>query len=373
MRIREFAVEQWMNRYETECRYNLAETCVESLTVNELLELCGRPQATIDELRGLRLTYGAIEGSTRLRDHIAALHAAQRRENVVITHGAAGANALVYETLVEPGDRVVAVRPTYQQHHSIPESYGAELVALTLEEDEGYLPNLDALARLVNAKTKIIAINNPNNPTGALMDRATLEAIGRIADRVGAYVLCDEVYRGLDQDGDGYTASMADLYPRGISTGSMSKVYALAGLRLGWIVGPVDLLHAVSVHRDYNTISVGVLDDYFAALALEHRAAVLARSHAITRTNLAVLDAWVSREPRVSYVKPKSGTTALVKLDVAMPSRDFCLRVLESEGVLFTPGSAMEMEGHVRIGYANNRSVLETGLARVSAFLASLG
>jgi aspartate/methionine/tyrosine aminotransferase len=369
MRIREFAVEQWMNRYETACRYNLAETCVESLTVNELLDLCGRPQAILEELRGLKLTYGAIEGSARLRDQIAALHTAQRRENIVITHGAAGANALVYETLVEPGDRVVAVRPTYQQHHSIPESYGAELVTLALREDEGYLPDLDALAHLVNAKTKIVVINNPNNPTGSLMDRPTLEAVARIADRVGAYVLCDEVYRGLDQEGDGYTASIADIYPLGISTGSMSKVYALAGLRLGWIVGPVDLLRAVSVHRDYNTISVGVLDDYFAALALEHRGAVLARSHAITRTNLALLDAWISGEPRVSYVKPKSGTTALLKMDVALPSREWCVRLLESEGVLFTPGSAMEMEGHVRIGYANNRAVLETGLARVSAFL----
>ncbi|WP_037961639.1 aminotransferase class I/II-fold pyridoxal phosphate-dependent enzyme, partial [Streptomyces violens] len=138
-------------------------------------------------------------------------------------------------TLVEPGDHIVAVVPTYQQHYSIPDSYGARVDHLTLREEHGWLPDLDELDRLVTPETKLIAVNNPNNPTGALIDAAGLTRIAKIADRVGAWVLCDEVYRGVDQDGDGFTASIADLYERGISTGSMSKPYSLAGLRLGWI------------------------------------------------------------------------------------------------------------------------------------------
>ena len=165
---------------------------------------------------------------------------------------------------------------------------------------------------------------------------------------------------------------MADLYERGISTGSMSKAFSLAGLRLGWIAGPKDLIHAVSIHRDYNTISVGMLDDHFASIALEHRDAILARNRAIVRENLAILDRWVAEEPAISYVKPKGGTVALLKYDFDLPSRDFCVRLLEAEGVMFTPGSALDMEGYVRIGYANNRAVLEEGLPRVSRFLRTL-
>ncbi|PWE54334.1 aminotransferase [Metarhizobium album] len=369
MKIRDFGVEIWMNRYETTCEWNLAETCVESLTVEDLLDMAGKTDTILSELLPLKLTYGAIEGSERLRNLVAGLYERQAMENVVITHGAIGANALVHETLVEPGDRVISVLPTYQQHYSIPESFGADVQILKLTEKTGFLPDLDALKRLATPGTKLIAINNPNNPTGSLMDKAYLEAIVEIARACGAWVLCDEVYRGMDQDGDGMTASIADLYEKGISTGSMSKTYSLAGLRLGWIVAPVEILRAVSIHRDYNTISVGMLDDHFASIALENRDKILARSHAISRTNLAILSEWVDGEPLISWIKPKSGTTALLKYDLPMSSEAFCIGLLERTGVMLTPGSAMDMEGYLRIGYTNGEPILREGLKRISQFL----
>ncbi|KQT50644.1 aminotransferase [Aureimonas sp. Leaf454] len=369
MKIRDFGVEIWMNRYETQCEWNLAETCVESLTVEELLEMAGKADTILGELLPMKLTYGAIEGSDRLRRLVAGLYEKQEPGNVTITHGAIGANALVHETLVEPGDRVISVLPTYQQHYSIPESYGADVQILKLREENGFLPDLEELRRLATPGTKLIAINNPNNPTGSLMDRAFLERIVDIARASGAWVLCDEVYRGIDQDGDGSTASLADLYERGISTGSMSKAYSLAGLRLGWIVAPKELIHAVSVHRDYNTISVGMLDDHFAAIALENRDKILARNKIITRTNLAILSDWVDAEPLIVWTKPRSGTTALLKYDLPMSSEAFCVKLLEETGVMLTPGSAMDMEGYLRIGYANSEHVLREGLSRMSRFL----
>jgi aspartate/methionine/tyrosine aminotransferase len=371
MKIKEFGVERWMDLYENHCTYNLAETCVESLTVDQLLTMTGRQASVLDELRPMKLTYGAIEGTQRLREAIAATYERQSVSNVIVTHGAIGGNALIYETLVEPGDTVISVLPTYQQHYSIPESYGANVKILKLHEENAFLPDLKELESLVDDKTRLIAINNPNNPTGSLMDEAFLLKIVEIARRCGAYILCDEVYRGTDQAGSGYSASIADLYERGVSTASMSKTYSLAGLRLGWIAGPVELIHAVAVHRDYNTISVGMIDDYFATLALEHRDAILKRNHDIVRTNLAIVEAWVDGEPLVSWIKPKSGTTALLKFAIDMPSREFCTELLEATGVMFTPGSALDMEGYVRIGYANNRTVLEEGLKRVSSFLRS--
>lgn len=372
MQIAPFAVEQWMNAHETRCALNLAETCVESLTVAQLLEIGGMTDTILDELLPLKLTYGAIEGSERLRTAIAGLYASRAPGEVLIAHGAAGANALVYAALIEPADRVVAIVPTYQQHVSIPESLGADVVRLPLRAEAGYQLDLDELARLVAPATKVIAFTNPNNPTGALMDSATLDGVVRIAEAVGAWVVADEVYRGTTQLGDDLTPSIADLYAKGIAIGSMSKAFSLAGLRLGWICASTDLLHAAAVHRDYTTISMGMIDDLLAAIALEHRDAVLARSREIVRTNLAILDGWIASEPAMSYVKPAAGTIALLAYAADVPSQTFCLRLLEETGVLFTPGSAFGVEGTVRIGYANNRAVLEEGLRRTSGFLRQL-
>ena len=369
MKIEPFGVEMWMNEFENHCAFNLAETCVASLTVNQLLELTGVGVHAFDEIAEMKLTYGAIEGSERLRAAVAALYDTVTPANVVVTHGAIGANKLVHETLVEPGDRVISVQPTYQQHYSIPASYGADVQILRLRAENAFLPDLDELRSLVTPNTSLVAINNPNNPTGSLMDAEMLSAIGEIAADAGATVLCDEVYRGMNQEGDGTGPSVADLIPGAISTGSMSKAFSLAGLRLGWIAAPVETIEAVSFHRDYSTISVGMIDDYLAAIALEHAPKILERSRSITRANLAVLSDWVDAEPLISWVKPKAGTTALLRYDIDMPSRDFCVQLLDQTGVMFTPGSALAIEGHVRVGYANTDDVLGAGLPKVSEFL----
>jgi aspartate/methionine/tyrosine aminotransferase len=370
MQIKPFGVEMWMNEFETKCELNLAETCVDSITLGELLDMAGKRETVLDALLPMRLGYGDIEGSPRLRDAIAALYRKQARDNVLVCHGTIGANALVHQALVSRGDHVIAVVPTYQQHYSIPESIGAEVELLHLREEHDYLPDLATLKSMLRPTTKLIAINNPNNPTGALIDEAMLSEIATLARGVGAWILCDEVYRGTNQTGDGFTASMADLYEKGISTAGMSKAYSLAGLRLGWIVAPKPVLEAAMIHRDYNTISVGCIDDYLAALALENRDKILTRAHRITRDNLAILTNWVDQESKVSWVKPRSGTTALLKYHLPMTSRDFCLALLEEEGVMLCPGSAMDMEGTVRMGYACGTDVLRQGLARMSRFLA---
>jgi aspartate/methionine/tyrosine aminotransferase len=372
MKIAPFAVEQWMNAYEEKCRYNLAETCVESLTIAELLEMAKQRATILEELLPLKMTYGAIEGSDRLRTAIAGLYTSQSIGNILVTHGAIGANSLVYQALVAAGDRIVTIVPTYQQHYSIPESLGADVQRLHLRAENNYLPDMGELRRLVTPGTKLIAFSYPNNPTGSLMDRTLLEEVVRIAASVNAYILSDEVYRGTAQEHDTLTPSIADLYPRGISTGSMSKAFSLAGFRLGWICGPLEVLRAAEVHRDYNTISVGVLDDLFSSIALESRDKILARSRNLVRTNLAVLDRWMQAESTVSYVKPRAGTVTLLRYAADMPSYEFCMQLLEETGVLFTPGSAFELEGCVRIGYANGSAILEEGLRRTSGFLRRL-
>jgi aspartate/methionine/tyrosine aminotransferase len=373
MRIRDFDVEIWMNRWETSCRYNLAETCVDSVTVEELLAIAGLDGAALlEELAPMRLGYGAIEGSERLRRAIAALYETASPDEVLVTHGAIGANALAYQALVEPGDAVISLVPTYQQHTSIPESLGADVRTLRLREEDGWLPDLDELRGLAAGGVKVISLVNPGNPTGALLDEARLAGITEIARDAGAWILADEVYRGLDQEGPGTSPSFVDRYERTVGVGSMSKAFSLAGLRLGWIVAPREVREPVSRHRDYSVISVGMVDDLLAAVALEAKDALLVRNRRIVRRNLAILDAWVAGEPNIDCVRPRSGTTALLRYAHDLPSETLCVRLLEAEGVMLTPGGAMDMEGYLRIGFANDTVVLREGLERFSFFLATL-
>ena len=369
MFIEPFKVEIWMNEWETRCTYNLAETCVASITIEELLALSGRGEGDLSELLSMKLTYGDIEGSDRLRTAISKLYANTSIADITITHGTIAANMLVHKGLVERGDHVVSIVPTYQQHYSIPRSIEADVATLSLEASDGFLPSLDRLRSMVTPETKLIAFTNPNNPTGALIERPMLEAIAEIADSVGAFLLCDEVYRGTGQVGDGMVPSIVDIYDKGISTAGMSKVFSLAGLRVGWVVAPKELTEKIMIHRDYDTISVGMINDHFAAMALENADKVLARSQTITRENLAILDNWVNCESRVDWVKPRAGTTAMLKLDIPMSSREFCIDLLKKTGVMLTPGDAFDMEGYVRIGYANEREILEAGLSEISAYL----
>ena len=371
MDIKTFKVERWMNEYEDDCTYNLAETCIDSLTVRELIEMAGLDTAEfMNELADTRLTYGHIFGSPELLEGIAGLYGELiRSEHVVPMHGAIGANNHVIMALIDPSDNMVSVMPTYQQHYSIPESIGAEVRILNLNLENHFLPDIDKLKELVDENTKMITMNSPNNPSGSLIPKDVMEQVIEVARSVGAYVLCDEVYRGISEDGS-YMYSVVDLYEKGISVGSMSKSWSMAGVRLGWIVTrDKDLIHRFHERRDYDTISCAVIDDKLAALALANKDKIIERNRAILLKNRQILDDWVNATPEVYYQRPVAGTTALVYYKKDMPSRELCDKLMKSKGVLFTPGECFEMEGAVRIGYAFDSKMLQKGLDLFTEFL----
>ena len=371
MDIKTFKVERWMNEYEDDCTYNLAETCIDSLTVRELIEMAGLDTAEfMNELADTRMTYGHIFGSPELLEGIAGLYGELvKPEHVIPMHGAIGANNHVIMALIDPSDNMVSVMPTYQQHYSIPESIGAEVRILNLNLENHFLPDIEKLKELVDENTKMITMNSPNNPSGSLIPKDVMEQVIEVARSVGAYVLCDEVYRGISEDGS-YMYSVVDLYEKGISVGSMSKSWSMAGVRLGWIVTrDMDLIHRFHERRDYDTISCAVIDDKLAALALANKDKIIERNRAILLRNRQILDDWVNATPEVYYQKPVAGTTALVYYKKDMPSRELCDKLMKSKGVLFTPGECFEMEGAVRIGYAFDPEMLQKGLDLFTEFL----
>lgn len=370
MKIKPFAVEEWMNAWEVGAKYNIAETCVDSVSIDELFELLGENKdAFLQEFCSRRLTYGDIEGAPAFKEGICKLYKTISPDDIVPTHGATGANHHVFYSLIEPGDRVISIMPTYQQLYSIPESYGADLQIVNLSKDNGYLPDIEEIKKLAVPGTKMICINNPNNPTGALIDRAYMEQIISIARQVDAYILCDEVYRHLTQT-DIWCDSIADLYEKGISVSSMSKVFSLAGLRLGWIAThDKSVIKTCLSHRDYNLISCGMFDEAVASIALKHSDKLLQRNRNIVRKNLCILDKWVQSESHVEYVKPHAGTTALVYYDLPIDSYTFCENMYRETGAFVTPGDCFEEPFSMRIGYACDTEVLIKGLDAISEYL----
>lgn len=262
MNISPFKVEEWMNAYETQATINIAETCVNSVSLDELFALTGEnKQAFLNAFCQRRLTYGDIVGKPELREGICDLFKTLRPDEVATTHGAAAqitwpcmrsfAPATTSSACCRPISSCIPSAVLRQRRVDL----------LPLREENGFLPDLDELRSLIKPNTRLICLNNPNNPTGALMDQPMLEAIVAMAREVGAYVLCDEVYRHLTQT-DVWSASIVDLYEKGISIGSMSKVFSLAGLRLGWVAShDADFINACLSRRDYSLISCGMFDE----------------------------------------------------------------------------------------------------------------
>ena len=369
MEIKPFGVEQWMNRWETLAVNNIAETCVDSLFLYELLELSDRKEEILVDLLGTRMTYGDIKGSERLRRLIAGLYEERNPETVLVMNGGSAANFLTIFTLVNPGDRVISVWPTYQQLTSIPEAFGARVDILELRPGNSWLPDTDELEKMSESGVDLICLNNPNNPTGSLMDREMLEKIAGIARQHGAWVLCDEAYRGLVHEPGVSVPSMADIYEKGVSTGSMSKVFSLAGLRSGWMAGPQEFIEEAFARRDYTTISCGPLVDALAVVALENREKIMKRNLEIIRESVALLGEWVDSEPAFHWVRPRAGTTAFVGYDLDIPSDEFCIDLLGSTGTFLLPGTCFGIEKRLRFGYAYGTEALKRGLESVSGWV----
>ncbi|RBA10399.1 hypothetical protein FPRO05_04988 [Fusarium proliferatum] len=393
VRITPFAVEQWMDAYETTPGVlNVAETCAASVSIDDLVAMSTGPAKNpIDT--SIKLTYGAIPGSQTLRERIAAHCSTEgvqlAPEDVIVTQGAIGANFLALYTLIGPGDHVICVYPTYQQLYDTPRSLGAEVTLWKLKKENGFVPDVDELAGLIKPNTKMIIINNPNNPTGAPIPSSVIDRIAKIAEDKGIILFSDEVYRPLFHGG----ASGGDhtevpkpvttlAYSKTIATGSMSKGYALAGIRIGWIASrDRSIISAIMLARDYTTISVSQIDDQIARFALspEVKPALVQRNITLARTNAAILKEFMERHKSVcSWEEPKAGTTAFIRFNDKNgdPVDDvkLCLDLLDKAKLLFVAGSRCfggdtDFKGYVRMGYVCETDVLVDGLKELGTYI----
>lgn len=294
-------------------------------------------------------------------------------EDVLITAGAAEANYLCFRQILEPGDEVVTDTPGWPQPGVMARAIGARLVAVRRHEEDGWHLDPDALARSVGPATRMIFLSNPNNPTGALMDAATLAEVVRIADRVGAWLVVDEVYAGLEWQGP-RPPSVAGLYPRGITTGSVSKALGLQGLRIGWMIcSDRNMIMDAVILRENASEIMNILGEHIAALALrpDRLGPALARARADGVAGLARLESFIAKEPRLSWVRPEAGLIGLARL-AGESAEGFARRLLAPPYRTFLlPGSAYDEPAHIRLGVGGGAAVnLDEGLRRLSDCLA---
>jgi aspartate/methionine/tyrosine aminotransferase len=362
MKIPIFELERVQSLYENTVEYNLTESGFHPLTLGELLT----PEQ-IRELTTTVLGYGQTNGSIPLRERIEALYDGQTIDNVLVTAGSSEANFVACHTLLEAGDEVAVMVPNYMQIWGIAEEMGAVPRAFHLREDNGWAPDIRELRSMVNDRTKMIAICNPNNPTGYTLSKQEMTEIVEVAGTVGAWVYSDEVYRGAELDGV-EIPSFTGIYERTLTTGGLSKAYALPGLRLGWLVGPAPTITDCWSYRDYTSIAAGILSHRIGEIALspDVRPKILERNRSMLRSNLQVLSDWLADYDDVfRFIPPKAGGMAFMHYDLEINSTEMADWLRTEMSVFILAGDCYGMDHYFRVGIGTERRVLMEGLSRI--------
>jgi aspartate/methionine/tyrosine aminotransferase len=368
VRIEDFKLERWMSAWETKVTHDIAESGILPMSVDDLLDLLApsEREATRDRLLALPLGYSEARGTEALREALAATYENTTADNILITTGAIEANYLLFNVLLQPGDEVVTIDPAYQQVQSVPKAIGADVKYWRIRSDDGFRFDLEDFERVLSGRTKLVSINTPHNPTGAILTDEELQHVYEVAASLGATVLSDEAYRWLDiPGGDPMPVPMRNRGELGISVGTVSKPFGIPGLRIGWIVAPEPVIQQCWAMRDYITLSPGKLNDQLALLAVQHRDAIRARTHRIVAANMVTADQWFAANVELaSWVRPRAGLLALMRYHLDIPSSELADLLARDYSVMLAPGSAFGFEHHLRIGVGQRPEIFAEGLQR---------
>jgi len=369
MKIEQFKMERMQSTWENVVDINLSESGVHPLTLDGFIS-----PTDLAEIRRLELGYSQTNGTAGLRQEIARIYPGLSSEQILVTAGSSESNFLLSWSLIEPGDEVLFELPNYMQMWGLHRAFGAKIKPFWLRESLDWQPDPDELKKLITKKTKLIVLTNPNNPTGAILSEESVKAIISLADKAGAWILADEVYQGAERDGR-TTPSFWGRYPKVMAVNGLSKAYGLPGLRIGWIVGPADLILKTWPYHDYTTISPSVLSDRLAQLALrpENREKILARTRGILNKNFPVIEAWLKGHGGLfSFRPPQAGAIVFIRYNLKVNSTALVERLIHDRSVLIVPGDHFEMDHHLRFGFGSEGGYLMEGLKRIDQTLSEV-
>lgn len=372
MKINDFKLECFFSKYEFSAPYLLTQSDCESMTIKDLLAMEPGSQ---DEFLSMELGYTETWGDPELRRLIAGLYEDMVADNVLVIHGASEGIFGLLNVLLDEGDHMIALYPNYQSLYEVANSVPrCEFSKWSIIDDgEKWVVDFDALEALIRPNTKLLTLTSPNNPTGYTFSNEEMARLADIAEKNDLYILCDEVYKGLELDGQA-RKSMADFGGKTISIGVMSKAYGLPGLRVGWIVSKdLQVLDKAVKFKHYMSICDAGPSEFLTKIALRHGEAILDRNLSILKGNLALANAFFDRYPHLfSRRSAPAGPIAFHKLLTDTSVEDFCDEAVNKKGVLLMPTSMYDFEGnYFRMGYG--RTNFPLSLAKLEEFILENG
>jgi aspartate/methionine/tyrosine aminotransferase len=370
MRIETFEMERMQSTWENLVDYDMSESGVRPLTLRELTAMGFDLEAFLDQPLGYSQSNGTIE----LRERIAAIYPGATVDHVEVTNGTSEANYLIALSQVQAGDVVAMQVPNYMQMWGVARSLGADVQTFRLRTEAAWEPDWDEFERAVTPKTRLLYLSNPNNPTGSELPEAAMQRIVDRCEQTGTWLLSDEVYLGAEVHGP-RTRSFWGMSDRVIVTSGLSKAYGIPGVRIGWIVGPRDLVADCWSQHDYITIGPNKMSDRIARVAVEagNREQCYARTGEILRHNLPIAREWAdSFGGRLAWTQPAAGAIGLMRYASDTPSLAIAERVRVNQNTLIVPGTHVGIEGHLRIWLGGKEEYLREGLRRIGAELKAL-
>ena len=367
-----FELERWQSTWENRVRYNLSESGVHPLTIQELLGLAG---ASAVPLLDVRLGYPQSNGTDKLRERIAALYPGASPDQVVVTNGSAEANFCVCWRLIEPGDKVAVMMPNYMQSPGLAQNFGAQVRPFQLHEKENWEPYAEEIRTAIVPGTKLVVVTNPHNPTGHVLGDAARKLIVERVAEVGAWLLADEVYQGAERDGKTTQSFWGSGYNKVVIVNGLSKAYGLPGLRIGWIVSPPEFSQEVWARHDYTTIGPSGASDHLAAVALDPvvREKLIERTRRILHANYPIMEAWLKNfGDTFSWHQPSAGAICWARYRGAIPATEVVEKLRAQHSVLLCPGDHFGMPGFLRFGYGGDLQHFQEALAETERGLRRL-
>lgn len=360
-----FTLEREMGKWENQVEYNLSESGVHPMTIKELFE---NNNELINNILDVSLNYPHTNGIPELRERIAALYPGATSDDILVTTGAAQANYSSILTLLDPGDEIIVMVPNYMQIWGAAKNLGIKVHTFQLKEGLGWEFDIEEFKKIVTPNIKLIAICNPNNPTGHILTENERSAIISAASRVGAWILSDEVYAGSEHNTDEITPTIWGNYERILGIGSMSKAYALPGLRIGWVVSDPETTEAIWARQDYITIGATILGNKLAAYALKPdiRARIINRTRNHVRNGYQILLNWVNdHSDLLSLVPPQAAAIGFVHYNLPINSSEFVKRLREEQNTYVVPGDHFGLDHYLRISYGLSSDYVKEGLRRI--------
>ncbi|MDG1024734.1 MAG: aminotransferase class I/II-fold pyridoxal phosphate-dependent enzyme [Gammaproteobacteria bacterium] len=372
MKFTPFDLEYTQSVWEQKVEFNLTESGVHPITLQELI---GEDEGLLERLLQLEINYPHVNGIPPLRENIAALYDGAGTENVLVTVGAAEANHIIIQTLLEDGDELATLTPTYKQVWGIAANSNHLVRPFRLDPDQAWALDVEDLHRQVNAKTKIIALVNPNNPTGHILTEEEMDVIVAAADSVGAWILSDEVYRGAERTQEAEAPSFFGRYDKVLAVGSLSKAYGLPGLRVGWVVGPPDTIEDLWRRHEYTAITAGMISNHLAAHALSEsvRPRLRARARDYIKAGYLVLKSWMdSQQGLFSHTPPQASAVTFIRYGLDVSATELMEKLCREASVFVGAGDSFGMDKHIRIAFGQEKEVLEEAFSRIERTLDSL-